>query len=72
MGLVRVFSSNAEVVVLDEPLMNLDEESIGNLTAYIAEIKKEKSIIAIMHSAELDAMADMILRIDNKKLCIEK
>ncbi|MFZ3069731.1 MAG: AAA family ATPase [Anaerolineaceae bacterium] len=68
LGLLRVLSSKAAVVVLDEPFTNLDKDTIYSLTAYIAKIKGKKSIIVITHSPELDPFADMILRIDSGSL----
>lgn len=68
LALLRVLSSDATVVVLDEPFTNLDYECIRRLSDYIVELKKKKSVIAIMHSPELDQFADIILKIDNKRL----
>lgn len=71
-GLLRVLSSNSKVLVLDEPFTNLDQVSIERLTTYIAELKKEKTVIVIMHSHELDEFADIMLNISNEKLeCID-
>ena len=68
LALLRVLSSNTNVIVLDEPFTNLDQECIGRLSEYIAELKKQKSIISIMHSSEFDQFADVILKIDNGQL----
>ena len=61
-----------DVVVLDEPFTNLDQESIDRLSDYIVSLKTKKSIIAIMHSPEWDQFADVILRIENEKIWIEQ
>ncbi len=68
LGLLRQLSSDAEVVVLDEPFANLDRDSIGRLAKYLSELKQKKSVIAIVHSHELDAFADIILEIHDGKL----
>lgn len=68
MGLLRVLSSDSEVIVLDEPFTNLDRETIDRLTTYISKLKNEKSIIVIMHSPELDEFADIMIKISNGEL----
>ncbi len=68
LALLRVLSSDCGVIVLDEPFTNLDHETIGRLSDYIASLKNKKSIIAIMHSPELDQAADVILKIDNEQI----
>lgn len=71
LGLLRVLSSDAEVIVLDEPFANLDRESINRLAAYLSKLKRRKSILAIVHSPELDAFADVLIRIHNGELVCE-
>lgn len=68
LGLLRVLSSDARVIILDEPFTNLDRESISRVAAFIEKIKKGKTIIAIMHSAEMDVFADLIFEIREGKL----
>ncbi|MDO4719860.1 MAG: ATP-binding cassette domain-containing protein [Peptostreptococcaceae bacterium] len=68
LGLLRVLSSEAEVIILDEPFTNLDRESIRRVAAFIEKIKRGKTILAIMHSAEMDAFADLIFEIREGKL----
>ena len=41
---------------------------IRHLSDYIVGLKKKKSVIAIMHSPELDQFTDIVLKIDNKRL----
>lgn len=60
----RIFT----LVVLDEPFTNLDHKCTGHLSDYIVGLKKKKSVIAIMHSPELDQFTDIVLKIDNKRL----
>ena len=68
LNLLRVFSLNSKVIILDEPFTNLDQSSIEHLTHYIASKKGSVSIIAIMHSDELDQYADHILEIRHCQL----
>ena len=66
-----MLSSDAETIVLDEPLTNLDRKTIESLTNYIGKKKNERSFIAIMHSTELDEVADMIIEIKDEKLYVD-
>lgn len=68
LALLRVLSSDCDVIVLDEPFTNLDHETIGRLSDHIASLRKKKSLIVIMHSPELDQAADVILKIDKEKI----
>ena len=66
--LIGALISNAQNIILDEPFTNLDQSSIEHLTHYIASKKGSVSIIAIMHSDELDQYADHILEIRHCQL----
>lgn len=68
LALLRVLSSNSNVYILDEPFTNLDRETIDRLTLYLAGLKKDKTVITIIHSPELDPYANLILEIKNKKI----
>ena len=67
-SLLRILNSDKKLIFLDEPTTNLERESIEKLKMYLADIKKEKLIIIIMHSDEYDDLADDIYLIDDKKL----
>ena len=51
------------MVLLDEPLTNLDAEARGRLCAYLAGLRGQRTVVAIMHSGDLDAAADRIYEI---------
>lgn len=68
LGLLRVFSQDADIIVLDEPFQNLDRATIERLASYITGLKGSHSVIAIMHSTELDGVADEILTIRDERL----
>ena len=68
LALMRVFGTDAPILFLDEPLSNLDVETQEQVIAYITELKGRKSMLVIMHSNELDSVADGILTIQGNKL----
>lgn len=68
LALLRTFSQGSDVLVLDEPLSNLDRASANRLVDFVAELKGRMSVIAIMHSPELDEAADCILTIEDHRL----
>ena len=72
LNLLRTFSQDSEVYVLDEPFTNLDKKSIRNLSDYIGRIKNEKGIVAIVHSNDLDKYADQIITITDKELVLQE
>lgn len=68
LALMRVFGTDAPILFLDEPLSNLDVETQEQVIAYITELKGRKSMLVIMHSNELDSVADGILTIQGNKM----
>ena len=67
-SLLRILNSEKKAIFLDEPTTNLERESIEELKKYLVDLKKEKLIIIIMHSAEYDDIADDIYLIDDNIL----
>ena len=63
LGLLRALSRPEPVVLLDEPLANLDAASSARLCAYLAGLRGCRTVVAIMHSDDLDAAADRIYEI---------
>ena len=72
LALMRVFGTNQPTLFLDEPLSNLDIETQGRLIDYIKSLKGKKTILVIMHSDELDAVADGILCISEHQMYLSK
>lgn len=71
LALMRVFGTNQPTLFLDEPLSNLDTETQNHLINYIKSLKGRKTILVIMHSDELDDVADGILYISDHKLTLQ-
>ena len=68
LGLLRALSRPEPMVLLDEPLTNLDAEARGRLCAYLAGLRGQRTVVAIMHSGDLDAAADRIYEIRDRQL----
>ncbi|MCM1039529.1 MAG: ABC transporter ATP-binding protein/permease [Ruminococcus sp.] len=68
LALMRVFGTDAPILFLDEPLSNLDVETQQEVVHYIAELKGKKSILAVMHSDELDEIADGVVEIRDGRI----
>ena len=67
--LLRTLSKETNLFILDEPFSNLDKETAIKLTEYIISLKGKKTVLVIVHSDEFDRYANMILRIENQKMC---
>lgn len=63
-ALTRVLSEDRKLVLLDEPISNLEKSSIQKLGHYIQNNKSKKVIIAIMHDDSYDDIADKIFEIN--------
>ncbi|WP_243344565.1 ABC transporter ATP-binding protein [Anaerococcus sp. AGMB09787] len=71
-NLLRVLSKDKDVLILDEPYSNLDRFTQDRLNEYLKSIKGNKTILAIMHSDDLDEIADKIIRIKGGKIIFDK
>lgn len=67
-GLIRALSRTCDVVLLDEPLTNLDPAASRALCDHLAGLRGTRTVVAIMHSDDLDAPADSIWRISDHRL----
>lgn len=65
-GLLRTLSMDFEYLFLDEPLSNLDKSTQDNIVNYLEKLKKEKTIVAIMHDNSFDSISDKIYTIYEK------
>lgn len=68
LSLLRVLSQKTETIILDEPFTNLDKITVEKLIHHLQELKKEKTIIVIDHSSELEAIAEQIYEIKNERM----
>ena len=68
LGLLRALSRPEPVVLLDEPLANLDAATSARLCDYLVGLRGRRTVVAIMHSGDLDAAADRIYEIRDGRL----
>ena len=68
LGLLRALSRPEPVVLLDEPPANLDAATSERLCAYLTGLRGRRTVVAIMHSGDLDASADRIYEICDAQL----
>ncbi|MDE6748854.1 MAG: ABC transporter ATP-binding protein/permease [Lachnospiraceae bacterium] len=68
LALMRVFGCDAPILFLDEPLSNLDTDTQEKVVRYIAGLKGSKSMLVVMHSDELDEIADGVITIQGKRM----
>ncbi len=71
LAIARVFASDAEVYILDEPTSNLDPIAERNINKLIIEKSQDKTIIIIAHRLSTVVDADEIVLIENGKI-VEK
>ncbi|WP_346695909.1 ATP-binding cassette domain-containing protein [Thermophilibacter mediterraneus] len=68
LGLLRALSRTEPAVLLDEPLTNLDAATSARLCDYLAGLRGRRTVVAIMHSNNLDAAADRIYEVRDGRL----
>ncbi len=62
LGISSAINSDCDIVLLDEPLANLDSGSKKVATRLIAKLKEEKIIIITNHSTEIDDFEKIIFK----------
>ena len=72
MALARTFYHDKQVLVMDEATSSLDKKAAKNILEQINYLKKEKTIILITHQSENLKYCDLIYKIKDKKIVIEK
>lgn len=65
-----LLNDNMKVILLDEPLTNLDKKTINRLSVFLNSIKEDKIIIITSHQfEEIMNIVDKHIDIQNKELC---
>lgn len=67
-ALARAFYKNAPLVVLDEPTASLDPESERLITAAIARLAKNRTVLVIAHRLSTLAACDQILYLNRGRI----
>ena len=68
LGLLRALSRPEPAALLDAPLANLDAATSARLCAYLAGLRGRRTVVAVMHSDDLDAAADAIYEVRGGRL----
>jgi len=69
-AIARALASGSEIILADEPTGNLDSTNSQNIVEIFKELahKDGKCVIAVTHSEAFAAEADVVVRLENKKL----
>ena len=69
LGLAQVIMENPRVMIFDEPLNGIEEETANEFRKFLKNIKKEHIIIIASHIKEdIDLLSDKVYRFSNGKL----
>lgn len=72
-GIVRALISNPKIICCDEPTESLDVTNKEIVLDILKEYSKTHIVIMVTHQLDtIDTYGDTILRVENKKLVIEK
>ena len=71
-AIARALSSDADVILADEPTGNLDEDNTAEIMGILKECAHEmqKCVIVVTHSNDLAKQADVICRLKKGELHI--
>lgn len=69
-AIARALSTNADIVLADEPTGNLDGDTASEIIEIFKEVAHEdgKCVIAVTHSEAFAKQADVVIRLEDKKL----
>jgi ABC-type Mn2+/Zn2+ transport system ATPase subunit len=73
--IARSLMVNPKIMILDEPLSGVDEESRRSITDLLIKLARESGLAIVFSSHDLvmvQRVADRILRIDNGKIWLEQ
>ena len=62
-SIVRTLLKKSEVILMDEPTVNLDKEAKASLIDYLVKSKNDKIIIITSHDTELIEISDEVINI---------
>ncbi len=71
LSLARALLQNRPILLLDEPLANIDEQSQQIILKALDQIRQSKTCLVISHLPALIERADSLLRLDNGLLDIQ-
>lgn len=69
LGIIQALMENPEILILDEPMNALDEESVKKVRDILLEIKHEKIILLSSHNKEdIEVLCDEIYKVENSTI----
>lgn len=73
-AIARALSTNAKIILADEPTGNLDSKTSVDIIKLFQKLAHEdnKCIIMVTHSLEIASMSDVIINLDNKKFKVKQ
>ncbi|WP_448207849.1 ABC transporter ATP-binding protein [Azospirillum sp. sgz302134] len=71
-GLARAFLKQAPILILDEPTSALDKETEAAITDAIEELMRGRTTFIIAHRLSTLRRADLILRVEDGSLLVER
>jgi len=73
-GIARAFSHDPDIIIADEPTGNLDGETAKGIMDIFVRLAREenKCVIIVTHSKEVGSYADVVMRIANGKLEVQR
>lgn len=75
MLIARALMANPKIMILDEPLSGVDEESRRSIAALLIKLTRENRLAVVFSSHDLEMVqrvADRIVRVDKGKVWIEE
>lgn len=69
LGIIQALMENPEILILDEPMNALDEDSVKKVRDILLEIKHEKIILLSSHNKEdIEVLCDEIYKVENSTI----
>lgn len=68
LAIARSLLTKAEIILLDEPTSNIDQNSTLKIKEVLTDLKEDHTIIMITHKPEMMEIADRIIVIDKGKV----
>lgn len=72
-AIARALSTNAKIILADEPTGNLDNKTSVEIIEIFKKLAKEdgKCIMMVTHSLEIASMSDVVINLENKKFKVK-